>query len=157
MNSVFTSKNSNMRKHTLTQDEASRFNLRQEPRYQGVFTREQSSLASIPNNARICKNKFEKGDCHPIGAQGTVLGSIGVPDLGVLYFVEWDSSPYLRSMSTRTEFEDFVKQIFSKRSNNSTLNYLYDPTHVLPHLLNIANNWKARHIEYRSDHCHGEG
>jgi hypothetical protein len=49
-------------------------------------------------------------------------------------------------------FENFVKQIFSKCSNNNALNYLYNPTHILPHLLNIANNpnlddWKARHIE----------
>jgi hypothetical protein len=68
MKSVLASKNSNMRKRTFTQEEASRFNLRQEPGYQGVFTREQSSSASIPNNARICKSKFEKGDSHPVGA-----------------------------------------------------------------------------------------
>jgi hypothetical protein len=61
----------------------------------GVFTREQSSLASIPNNARICKGKLEKCDSHPVRAQGAVLESIGVPDLGVLCFIEWDSSPYL--------------------------------------------------------------
>jgi len=92
-----------------------------------------------------------------------VLGSIGVPDLRLLYFVEWDSKPVPGHRRPREpNFEDFVKQIFSKRSNNSTLNYLHDLTHVLPHLLNIANNpnlsdWKAPHIEYRSNHCHGEG
>ena len=100
--------------------------------------------------------------CASLRDANTVLGSIGVPDLRALYFVEWDSSPYL--CPREPNFENFVKQIFSKRSNSnsSTLIYLYELTHVLPHLLNIANNpnlsdWKARHIEYRSNHCHGEG
>ena len=33
--------------------------------------------------------------CARLRDANTVLGSIGVPDLGVLYFVEWDSTPYL--------------------------------------------------------------
>jgi len=33
--------------------------------------------------------------CARLRDAKTVLGSIGVPDVRVLYFVEWDSSPYL--------------------------------------------------------------
>jgi hypothetical protein len=60
------------------------------------------SAGAIPNGERIVKSWAEEGDATPIGMQGTVLGSIGPPDLPgfeppdgcfYLYFVEWDDKP----------------------------------------------------------------
>ncbi len=61
--------------------------------WKGVFTTRQSALAKIANGARVKKIASEDGDVHPIGATGTVLGSVGVPDLGVAYFIEFDATP----------------------------------------------------------------
>jgi hypothetical protein len=59
----------------------------------GVFTTRQSPMAKIANGARIKKAAMEEGDAHAIGAMGTVLGSLGAPELGVAYFVEFDDRP----------------------------------------------------------------
>jgi hypothetical protein len=71
--------------------------LMTEPRehdgYFGVFTRDQSPLAKYSNGARIVKVRTEPRDGNPLGATGTVLGSIGHPEVGVGYFVEWDRMP----------------------------------------------------------------
>jgi len=71
------------------------------PGYIGVFTRGEAPGA-FKNGTRIRKVLFEKGDGHPIGALGTVLGSIRAPAEvraqfpaagPYFYFVEWDARP----------------------------------------------------------------
>jgi hypothetical protein len=42
---------------------------------------------------RIHKVSMEPGDLHPLGATGTVRGSIGHPDIGYGYIIEWDDLP----------------------------------------------------------------
>jgi hypothetical protein len=69
------------------------FGIGNEPGWAGVFTREQAAAAIYKNGARIEKAEFEDGDAHPIGALGTVLGSIHAPKLGTAYFIEWDDEP----------------------------------------------------------------
>jgi hypothetical protein len=66
--------------------------VEEHPGWSGVFTRNQHSGA-YPNGSRVVKVRTEKGDTHAIGARATVLGSIGHPEVGVGYFVEWDSDP----------------------------------------------------------------
>lgn len=67
--------------------------LKTEPGWTGAFTRE-TYPGSIPNGTRIVKIWMEPGDRHPIGAEGTILGSIGHPKLdNIAYFVEWDTLP----------------------------------------------------------------
>jgi hypothetical protein len=71
-----------------------------QPGYIGVFTRG-TAPGAIPNGARIVKVKTEPGDYNPIGALGTVLGSMRppaevrrlFPDVLYFYFVEWDAMP----------------------------------------------------------------
>lgn len=63
------------------------------PGYLGMFTRDQCPLAKYRNGARIVKVLAGPGDVHPVGSTGTVLGSMGHPEVGVGYFVEWDCKP----------------------------------------------------------------
>ncbi len=65
--------------------------LREYPGYFGIFTRQQSDMAEFQNGSRIKKVWSEEGDGTPLGTEGTVLGSISHPDVGVFYFVEWDN------------------------------------------------------------------
>lgn len=60
--------------------------------YHGVFTRG-SYPGAWPPGTRVVKTRFEANDSQPVGTLGTVLGSIGHPDLGPGYFVEWDTLP----------------------------------------------------------------
>lgn len=69
------------------------------PGWLGAHTRGEAPGA-FPNGTRIKKTVFEKGDGHPLGTLGTVLGSIAAPsDLAArfgtryFYFVEWDPKP----------------------------------------------------------------
>lgn len=57
--------------------------------YVGVFTRV-TAPGAIPSNTRIAKVWCEDGDTTPLGTRGTVLGSVRHPDLGLMYFIEWD-------------------------------------------------------------------
>lgn len=69
-------------------------NIDLHPGYRDPFTRDQCPLAKIPNKARVRKiSRTDQTDLHDPGALGTVLGSIGAPDVGVAYFVEWDDMP----------------------------------------------------------------
>lgn len=45
------------------------------------------------NGMRVAKVRTEKGDIRPVGATGTVLGSISQPKFCSLYFIEWDDTP----------------------------------------------------------------
>jgi hypothetical protein len=77
-----------------------------EPGWTGIFTRHEAAGA-IPNGERIVKATFEEGDSQPIGAPGTVLGSLptmpaiadeakerGIrPPDAYWYFIEWDARP----------------------------------------------------------------
>lgn len=68
-------------------------NLREEEGWVGVFTRDTYD-GCMPSGTRVVKVNSEEGDGHLDGEYGTVLGSIGHPELPmVFYFVEWDSSP----------------------------------------------------------------
>lgn len=64
----------------------------QEPGWRGAFTRDEADGA-LPNGTAIQKVKSEPGDFNPIGARGTVLGSLRAPSLGVAYFIEWETLP----------------------------------------------------------------
>ena len=61
--------------------------------YFGMFTRYETSDA-YPNGTRVTKIWSEPSDAHPIGALGTVLGSLRHPEEGIAYFIEWDASPH---------------------------------------------------------------
>lgn len=66
---------------------------REHPGYFGYFSRHQHSEAKYQNGSRIKKVWGEPGDGTPLDTEGTVLGSVGFPDTGILYFVEWDNRP----------------------------------------------------------------
>ena len=78
-------------------------NAREWPGYEGAFTRDECPLAEFKNGTRV--EKVGSGapgdnDIHKPGAVGTVLGSIGHPEVGVAYFVEFDASPRRAIMVT---------------------------------------------------------
>jgi hypothetical protein len=60
--------------------------------YTGMFCTTNAPNA-IKAGERIHKVKCEANDEHPVGAIGTVLGSISVNNLGIMYFIEWDDKP----------------------------------------------------------------
>jgi hypothetical protein len=62
------------------------------PGYAGVFTKDEVPYA-FKNGTRIEKCNAEPGDGNPDGTQGTVLGSVDGGELGIAYFVEWDTMP----------------------------------------------------------------
>ena len=66
--------------------------LKSEDGWLGTFTRQEADGAMV-NGTRVYKFQSEPGDGHPTGSMGTVLGSLHHPDLGYMYFVEWDESP----------------------------------------------------------------
>lgn len=67
--------------------------IREEPGWQGSFSRKQYSGALL-NGTRIKKVAGVPGDKHSLGAQGTVLGSVMMfPWEPFVYFIEWDDSP----------------------------------------------------------------
>lgn len=66
--------------------------FKEEEGWLGLFTRHEQ-MGCWRNGTRIVKTMAEPGDTHPIGAKGTVLGSVYVPTQGVGYFVEWDDMP----------------------------------------------------------------
>lgn len=69
-----------------------RMGIRPEPGWEGAFTRNRHPGA-MPSGTRIVKSVHESGDMVPVGTVGTVLGSIGTPDM-TGYFVAWDSHPH---------------------------------------------------------------
>ena len=75
-------------------DAAAALGIKHYPGYRGSFSRDQHPLALYENGARVVKAEDEdETHLHPIGTLGTVLGSIGHVDIGVAYFVEFDSRP----------------------------------------------------------------
>jgi hypothetical protein len=66
--------------------------FKNEPGWLGAFTRDEHP-DGLPNGARVRKIDSEPGDGQPDGALGTILGSLGHPDLGIAYFIEWDAIP----------------------------------------------------------------
>ena len=62
------------------------------PGWRGMFTRDEYPGA-LRNGTRIVKVTFERGDAHPVGTRGVVLGSVGHPTIGFGYFVEWATLP----------------------------------------------------------------
>lgn len=70
--------------------------IRYWPGYAEAFTRNQFPGAKYANGSRVVKvenPRTEDHDLHPPGAVATVLGSMGHPDVGVAYFVEFDMRP----------------------------------------------------------------
>lgn len=83
-------------------DDPARFltlGLMNEDGWYGSFTRARYPGA-MANDTRVVKIETESGDIHPLGACATVLGSIGHPDVGVAYFVEWDEHPRVAALVT---------------------------------------------------------
>jgi len=77
--------------------------IRSEPGWVGNFTRNQAEGA-ISNGSQIVKVLQDRGDTHPLGSKGVVLGSIGplspafqitkeFPPARYSYFVAWDIEP----------------------------------------------------------------
>lgn len=70
--------------------------IEEHPGYYGAFTRARAKGA-WPNGSRVVKVFSEEDDTHELGARAVILGSMRMPDgeedLGILYFVEWDSDP----------------------------------------------------------------
>jgi hypothetical protein len=69
-----------------------RYKPKEHPGWLGMFTTEEYPGA-LRNGTVIEKATFEQGDGTPIGAKGRVLGSMGHPEIGVGYFVEWEARP----------------------------------------------------------------
>jgi hypothetical protein len=74
-------------------------NIRLHRGYEGMFTRGQYPGA-MRNGSRVEKIQSKPEDSHPDGAQATVLGSFGHPQVGVAYFVEFDDWPKSAAMVT---------------------------------------------------------
>jgi hypothetical protein len=69
--------------------------IRHHKGYLSPFTRHEAKGA-WPNGTRVRKTHCDStGDFTPVGGQGAVLGSLSDPELGYLYFVEWDHAPRL--------------------------------------------------------------
>jgi len=66
--------------------------LRNEDGWFGLFTRAEH-LGAYRNGTRVVKVAKDTDDRRDIGATGRVLGSLGHPQIGVAYFVEWDDMP----------------------------------------------------------------
>lgn len=74
---------------------AAMWDIKEHPRYLGVFTRQQAPATKYPNGTRIKKVWGGEKDRTPIGTHGTVLGSIKAPgEIGYGYFIEWDNLKY---------------------------------------------------------------
>jgi hypothetical protein len=69
-----------------------RYMPREHPGWIGAFTRDEYPGA-LRNGTPVVKVTFERGDAHPIGTRGVVLGSVGHPEIGIGYFVEWETLP----------------------------------------------------------------
>ena len=73
-------------------EDAYRMGLKSEQGYWGIFTRNEYPGA-LKNGTRIRKTNSEPNDHRNDGDAGTVIGSIGAPEVGVMYFIEWDQTP----------------------------------------------------------------
>jgi hypothetical protein len=83
---------------------AEEFNIGFHEGYRDPFTRDQSRMAEYANGSRVQKSKVDNvKDVHAVGALGTVLGSIGVPGIGVAYFIAWDDMPQRVTMVYETK------------------------------------------------------
>jgi hypothetical protein len=67
-------------------------NLREYPGWAGIHCRDQYPGA-YTNGSRVVKVAGDAKDAHAIGTGATVLGSMGHPEVGIGYFVEWDATP----------------------------------------------------------------
>ena len=65
---------------------------RPRPGWIGQFTTAQYPGA-IPNGTRVVKVGWEPGDAHSLRAKATILGSMGHPEVGIGYFVEFEEHP----------------------------------------------------------------
>ncbi len=63
------------------------FDIKPHEGYVGVFTRHQYEHAKFKNGSRVTKINTEPNDANPLGTKGTVLGSVGYPDIGIAYFI----------------------------------------------------------------------
>jgi hypothetical protein len=68
------------------------FGIRLHPGWEGMFTRGEYPGA-MRNGTRVEKINGAPTDSHPDGARATVLGSFGLPEVGVAYFVAFDDWP----------------------------------------------------------------
>lgn len=81
-----------MRGVRVSQDEADALGMGNHPGYNGMFTRKAHPDA-LPNGTCISKVNSEAGDVTPNGTSGTIMGSVGCHELGIMYFIEWDNKP----------------------------------------------------------------
>lgn len=81
-----------------------------------VYTSDEAE-GGYPNETRVKKVSWRPGEQHPVGAEGTVAGSIGL-DGEYLYFVRWDDEPELPRLSigvTIARLDEQVGMRFMKR------------------------------------------
>ena len=65
-----------------------------------AYTDNQLPGARYPNGTRVVKIMVDDlSDTHQLGAVGTVVGSIGHPQVGNAYFVGWDDDPNRPTMA----------------------------------------------------------
>ena len=77
--------------------------------WHGVFTTEEFDGA-IPNGTRVVKCMWEPKDGHPMGAKARVLGSIGHPEVGIGYFVEFEEHPRVAVFIQAVKIRPMVQQ-----------------------------------------------
>lgn len=97
-----------MRGIPLTPSVADALEVSEHEGYFGVFTRNQYPGA-LPNGSRVRKLNSERGDHTTDGVSGTIMGSIGHPELpNIMYFVEWDNRPrtVIGCMDSKLEPQD---------------------------------------------------
>lgn len=58
-----------------------------------IFIAGEYAGAKFKIGTRVKKILTEPGDRHPIGAQATILSSVGEPSIGAAYFVQLDVMP----------------------------------------------------------------
>ena len=81
-----------MKAMPVTRAAAEAMGLREFPGYQGMFTTAEYENA-WPNGSRVIKANSDPCDATKNDERGTIRGSIGNPELGAMYFIEWDYRP----------------------------------------------------------------
>jgi len=122
-------------------------NLKEEAGWLGNFTRD-SYEGAIPNGTRIMKQNSKPDDGNQDGTLGTVLGSIGHPEAGIGYFVEWDTAPKTAVFiqDKRIKVAEEKKEFLPDRSNDE-LNQLAKDLHA-------GRIFTDRHINNQEDFPH---
>lgn len=131
-------------------------NLREEPGWAGVFTREQAD-GCYPNGSRVEKTIEEKGDAHPVGARGTVLGSISHPDVGTAYFIEWDDTPRMAVATVAAKIGPLAKQWYRIEAPDFTAGLRFNADQRVDHGAPMLRWTEGKTLAWMLDYCARKG